>query len=291
MAHSPNHPLHPAVAGHQHCRMRQKAIAFSNLFCEAIGLPRIPTDAATPHHHKGLTTAGGGSGSWSVLPFPGTPGPTLVKIDLETHNIISTVGGDDVKVIVRPPISPSPTTYIFSSAPITLLSPISFSYRRPKEEQHVNHEVEFMRILPGAVPAEVNFVQLPTYTDEKAALRGCESFLGCLVGGTEWNGIAYVSLGARRRQETEVDAEVDTPTLFSNTSPPPLAIHFLPKTLANSDRPNAIQLPTHSHAQTTLTPPLAEILPLETAAYPLPPPHPHSLWTIAHLLASCVCEA
>ncbi|TFK57761.1 hypothetical protein BDN72DRAFT_907546, partial [Pluteus cervinus] len=47
-------------------------------------------------------TVAGGRGSWSVLPFLGSPGPTLVKIDLETHSIISTAGGDDIKVIVRP---------------------------------------------------------------------------------------------------------------------------------------------------------------------------------------------
>ncbi|TFK61326.1 hypothetical protein BDN72DRAFT_904209 [Pluteus cervinus] len=33
-----------------------KAIAFSNLFREAIRLPPIPTDAATSHHHQGPTT-------------------------------------------------------------------------------------------------------------------------------------------------------------------------------------------------------------------------------------------
>ncbi|TFK62912.1 hypothetical protein BDN72DRAFT_902818 [Pluteus cervinus] len=166
-------------AGHQHCRMRQKAIAFSNLFRKAIGLPRIPTDAAMPHHPQR------------------TPGPTLIKIDLETHNIISTTSH-------FPRLPP----HIFSTrrqspfyhpshSPTCALGPpsrfLSFDQRRLKEEQRVNYEVEFMRILPGAEPAEVNFVQPPTYTDEKAALRGCESFLGCLVGGTERNGIAYVS--------------------------------------------------------------------------------------------------
>ncbi|TFK57997.1 hypothetical protein BDN72DRAFT_866308 [Pluteus cervinus] len=101
-------PPSSSGAGHQHCHICQEVIAFPNLFCEAIGLPPIPANTAMTHHHQGSTATSGG---------PSEPLDPFVKIDPETHNIISTAGGDDVKVVVRSP-GPQPPITVNETATI-----------------------------------------------------------------------------------------------------------------------------------------------------------------------------
>ncbi|TFK67404.1 hypothetical protein BDN72DRAFT_898959 [Pluteus cervinus] len=84
----------------------RRSLPFPNLCCEAIGLPPV----AANHQHC------------YDPPSSRIPGPTFIKIDPETHNIISTAGRDDVKVIVRSP-GPQPTIAVNEA---TIRTPSNF---------------------------------------------------------------------------------------------------------------------------------------------------------------------
>lgn len=67
----------PAPASRQTCRtrLRQKAIAISNAFRQALGLAPIQVDPTT-------VGKGGEHGEYHILPFIGTPnGPTFIKVE------------------------------------------------------------------------------------------------------------------------------------------------------------------------------------------------------------------
>ncbi|TFK60829.1 hypothetical protein BDN72DRAFT_778920, partial [Pluteus cervinus] len=54
---------------------------------------------------------------------------------------------------------------------LLLVSYHSIRGDREEEQQRINHEIKYTHILLEAEPAEVIFVQPPTYTDEKVALK------------------------------------------------------------------------------------------------------------------------